>query len=415
VKVLLLTQVLPYPPDSGPKIKTYHVLRYLAERHQVTLVSFIRSDRERELAKVLEPYCAAIHTVPMRRSIATEIRALALSLLTGKPWMMTRDHRAALAQVIDDLNAKITFDVAHADQLNMAQYAMRLPQARKVLDLHNALWLLYRRVWETMPNGPRKWLLGRDWRLLKRYEGDLIRRFDAVLAVTDDDRRAQLEAAGVPVDIAVIPIAIDTDAVRPIERLPDARTVLHIGTMYWPPNIEGVLWFARQVWPQVKASVPEARFAIVGARPPREVQALAEADPSIEVTGYVEDPTAIFQRTAATIVPVSAGSGMRVKILEAFARGLPLVTTTIGFEGINAIPEQHLLAADDPAAYAPAVTRLLQYPEQGERLARNARRLVVERYDYRLACRPLGAIYDRLARAKQESSLAEIARRAESG
>lgn len=397
MKVLLLSQVLPYPPDSGPKIKTYHVLRYLSERHQVTLASFIRSEAELRHADALRQVCHAVHTVPMQRTLAGELRGLAASLVSGQPWMMTRDHRPAMARLVDRLNVQEEFDVVHADQLNMGQYALRLPRARKVLDLHNALWVLYRRFWETLPFGPRKWLLGRDWRLLKRYEGEMCRRFDAVLAVTDEDRRELIEAAGRPIDMAVIPIAIDTESLQPVARSGEAKTVLHIGTMYWPPNIQGVLWFASEVWPQVKAAVPDARFTIVGSRPAREVQALAEDDPAIEVTGYVADPTDIFRRTAASIVPVSAGSGMRVKILENFARGLPTVSTTIGYEGIAAVPGAHLLAADTPHDYAQAVIRLLREPDTARRLSADARRLAETRYDFRAACRPLDTIYAQLA------------------
>lgn len=400
MKVLLLTQVLPYPPDSGPKIKTYHVLRYLAERHEVTLASFIRSEDEQKKADALREFCAAVHTAPMQRTIPAEIKGLGISLLTGEPWMMARDRRGDMARLVDRLDAEHHFDVAHADQLNMGQYALRLPRARKVLDLHNALWQLYHRFCETMPAGPRKWLLGRDWKLLKRYEGEMCRRFDAVLAVTDEDRRALLDAANAPIDIGVIPIAIDTQAMQPVPRSPEARDVLHIGTMYWPPNIEGVLWFARAVWPQVKASVPGARFVIVGARPPLEVQALAQADASIVVTGYVDDPVEYFRRTAVTLVPIRAGSGMRVKILEAFARGLPLVSTSIGYEGIDAKPGEHLLAADDTPSFAQAVIRLLTDPDLGTRLSVNARRLAESKYDYRAACQPLDAIYDRLSQSE---------------
>ena len=397
MKVLLLTQVLPYPPDSGPKVKTYHVLRYLAERHEVTLASFIRSEEELHKADALREICAAVHTVPIRRTLVEEMKGLGYSLLTSQPWMMARDRRNPMMELIDRLDETAEFEVVHADQLNMAQYALRLPRARKVLDLHNSLWQLYRRFWATMPNGPRKWLLGRDWQLLKRYEGHMCRRFDAVLAVTAEDRKGLREAAGRPVDITVIPIAIDTQSIQPVRRHPTARTVLHIGTMYWPPNIEGVLWFAREAWPMVKAEVPDARFVVVGAHPPREVQALAENDGSIVVTGYVDDPTDYFRHTAAAIVPINAGSGMRVKILEAFARGLPLVSTSIGYEGIDAVPDEHLLVADAPLPYAQAVIRLLNDPDLRHRLSQNARQLVDARYDYRAACLPLDAIYRRLS------------------
>jgi glycosyltransferase involved in cell wall biosynthesis len=242
-------------------------------------------------------------------------------------------------------------------------------------------------------------LLGRDWRLLKRYEGELCRRFDAVLTVTQEDLDALREAAGAPFDAHVIPIAIDTRALQLVERAPNPRTVLHIGTMYWPPNVMGVMWFAREVWPHVKAAVPDARFEIVGARPPQEVQALRQSDPAVHVAGYVADPTEIFQRTAVAIVPVSAGSGMRVKILEAFARGLPTVSTTIGFEGIAVANEHDLLVADASEDYARAVIRLLQDPSLGQRLSANARQLVEKQYDYRAACKPLDAVYTRLSAA----------------
>lgn len=404
MKILLLTQVLPYPPDSGPKIKTYHVLRYLAERHKVTLVSFIRNADELRAADELRTHCHAVHTIPIQRSIQHEIRGLIASLLSHKPFMMTRDHRGDMTRLLDRLAAENDYDAVHADQLNMAQYALRFPHARKVLDLHNALWVLYRRFWSTMPAGPRKWLLGRDWPLLKRCEGDLCRAFDAVLTVTQEDLDALREAAGTHFEASVIPIAIDTQALQLIDRVPNPRVVLHIGTMYWPPNISGVMWFANEVWPHVKAAVPGARFEVVGSRPPQEVLALEQADPSIHVAGYIADPTEIFQQTAVAIVPVSAGSGMRVKILEAFARGLPTVSTTIGFEGIAVTHEKDLLVADQPEEYARAVIRLLQKPELGRQLSRNARQLVEAQYDYRAACQPLDTVYTRLNEAGRVSS-----------
>ena len=198
MEVLLLTQVLPYPPDSGPKVKTWNVLKYLAKRHEVTLVSFVRGDQSAYVAH-LRRYCRAVHTVPMKRSVVRDGLAMARSMLTGQPWMMVRDDRRAMRHLIDRLTAEQRFDVAHADQLNMGQYAQRAPNAFKILDAHNALWVLYRRLWETMSPGPRKWLLGRDWRLLKAYEGQLVREFDAVLAVTHNDKAALREAAGEPV------------------------------------------------------------------------------------------------------------------------------------------------------------------------------------------------------------------------
>ncbi|HXV42914.1 MAG TPA: glycosyltransferase family 4 protein, partial [Anaerolineae bacterium] len=335
MKVLLLTQVLPFPPDSGPKVKTWNVLKYLGQHHQVTLVSFTRGDQSADV-KHLQEYCHAVYTVPMERSVLRDGLAMLRSLLTGQPWMMVRDDRAAMRQLVDRLVAETHFDIAHADQLNMAQYAARAPGARKILDAHNALWMLYQRLWQTMGFGPKKWLLGRDWRLLKQYEGRLCREFDGVLAVSEEDKVALQEAlgAGDEVEITVIPIAVDTDEVAPVTRQPEADHILHIGTMYWPPNVDGILWFIHQVYPHIRTKWPKAIFDVVGARPPQEILDLSGNGTGVNVMGYVADPTPYRQQAGVMVVPLRAGGGMRVKILEALAQGLPIVSTTLGCEGI---------------------------------------------------------------------------------
>ena len=422
MKVLLLTQVLPYPPDSGPKVKTWNVLKYLARHHQVTLVSFVRGDQSGDV-RYLEKHCHAVHTVPIERGALRDGLAMARSLLSGQPWMMVRDDRAAMRQLVDRLAAEEHFDVAHADQLNMAQYAARVPGARKVLDAHNALWLLYKRLWETMRPSSQKWLLGRDWRLLKQYEGRVCRAFDAVLAVSQEDKMALEEAMGRPLpssprrggresgsllplafstgeglgmgvkDITIIPIAVDTDEITPVERRPEAGHILHIGTMYWPPNIDGVRWFVHQVYPHIREQRPDAHFDVVGARPPQDLVSLSGNGSGVNVTGYVADATPYLEQAGVMVVPVRAGGGMRVKILNALAQGLPMVSTTIGCEGIAVQDGRHLLIADTPEEFAQATLRLLNDKSLADELGRNGRQLVQSTYDYRAACRPLENVY----------------------
>jgi glycosyltransferase involved in cell wall biosynthesis len=298
-----------------------------------------------------------------------------------------------MRRLIDSLTAEQRFDVAHADQLNMGQYAQRVPDAFRVLDAHNALWLLYRRLWETMSPGMRKWLLGRDWRLLKAYEGRLVREFDAVLAVSRNDEAALREAAGEPVDVTVIPITVDTAEVTPVARRPGADHILHIGTMYWPPNIDAVKWFVDEIYPLIRQQRTDVAFDVVGACPPAELLALNGAGLGINVTGYVEDPTPYQQRAAVMVVPLLAGGGMRVKILNALAQGMPVVSTTLGAEGIAAVPGRDLLIADTTEAFAEAVIQVLSKPALAARLGAAGRRLIEQTYDYRVACQPLEEVY----------------------
>lgn len=390
-QTLLLTQVLPYPPDSGPKIKTWNVLKYLAQQHEVTLVSFVRGDQSAEVAH-LETYCQAVHTVPIARKKVADAGYMLRSLLTHQPFLMVRDDRAAMRDLISRLTAETQFDIAHADQLNMGQYAARVDGAIKVMDAHNALWLLYKRLAETMPAGPKKWLLNRDWRLLKKYEGELCRNFDAILAVSEEDRQALEEAATTSLETTIIPIAIDTDELPVVERIPNANHILHIGTMYWPPNIDGILWFIREIYPHIRAARPDVTFDVIGSRPPQAIKDYHEQD-GINVTGYVEDPTDYYQQAALMIVPLRAGGGMRVKILNALSQGLPMVSTTLGAEGIAVEHGRHLLIADEPQAFAEATLQLLDDRQLADELGRNGRTLAETLYDYRAACQPLDTVY----------------------
>lgn len=392
MKILLLTQVLPYPPDSGPKVKTWNVLKYLAQHHEVTLVSFVRGDQSAEINH-LKTVCQAVHTVPIERKAVDDVRYLLKSVLTNQPFLMVRDDRANMRQLLEQLSRETPFDIAHADQLNMAQYAARIPGAAKILDAHNALWLLYQRLADTLSLGPQKLIYSRDWRLLKKYEGRICREFDGILAVSQEDKSALEEAMGQKSEMTVIPIAVDLDELPLIERQPEADHILHIGTMYWPPNIDAVNWFIDEVLPLIHAARPQTTFDVVGLRPPQELVELGQREPRINVTGYVEDTQPYYQKAGAFIVPVRAGGGMRVKILNALAQGMPLVTTTLGCEGIGVTHGKDVLIADTAEAFAQAVLRLLDDRELAAELGRCGRKLIRTTYDYRAACRPIDELY----------------------
>jgi len=392
LKILLLTQVLPYPPDSGPQVKTWNVLKYLSLKHEVTLVSFVRGDQTREVEH-LKSICHQVFVVPMQRSLLSDALALLKSLFSGVPWVITRDHRQPMRRLVQALTQAEPFDVIHADQLNMAQYAAASTGGLKVIDQHNALWLLYKRMAETQRPGPKKWLFERDWRLMRSYEGQICREFDRVIAVSEVDKAAIAEVAGNRQDIYVIPIAVDMDEVVPVQRAAAASRIVHIGTMFWPPNVDGILWFAREVLPLVRAQKPHVGFDIIGARPPEAVLRLAEADSDIRVTGFVTDINAYLEQAGVLIVPVRAGGGMRVKILNQLSQELPMVTTTIGCEGIQVVNGQQVLVGDRPQDFANAVLRILDDRTLADALGKAGRKLIAEQYDYRRVCSQLECVY----------------------
>ncbi|WP_322488685.1 glycosyltransferase family 4 protein [Chloroflexus sp.] len=395
MRILMLTLIAPYPPDSGPKIKTYNVLQYLCERYEVTLVSLVRNEQERAHAESLRRICRDVYTVPFQRSRWKDAHFLLKSSLTGESFILSRDASPELHQLLRLLTAREHFDIIHADQLNMAPFAVDLPGGARIIDQHNAVWTIVARM-AARSDLIRRIGLQIEARRLRRAEARLCARFDGMLAVSEPDYAfLKLAAADAGVALpptAIIPIAIDARSEAPVQRHSAPNTILSMATMFWPPNVDGVLWFAREVWPLVRQAVPQARVALVGSRPPETVRQLA-ADPAIEVPGYVADPRPYLERTAALIVPVHAGGGMRVKILEALARGLPIVSTTIGYEGIDLTPGEHLLVGDTPQAFAEALIRLLRDPELGRRLAVQGRRVAEERYDWRVVCPAIDHLY----------------------
>lgn len=420
LRILFLTQIIPYPPDSGPKVKTWHVLRYLAERgHQITLASFVRPDEVGHVA-ALRQVCSEVHTVPIRRSRLADLGYWLRSLATGRPFLIERDDQVGMRRCIRELMSRTEFDAIHADQLSMAQFASpsrgivsasgRLSssgEGRKpmlVFDAHNAVWTLVERMAQAV-NPVLKPVVRLEARRVKAYEAMLMQAYDHVLAVTEIDRRLLLQAvqetnsrAHTLAPITVIPIAIDAQALQPVQRVPSSLNVLTLGTLHYPPNADGIRWFVREVFPLVCERISQVSLTIVGKNPPPDFLELEASQPGrIRVTGYVSELTPYFQQAALMVVPVRAGSGMRVRILEAFARGMPMVTTTIGLEGIDATPGEEILVADTAEDFARAVVSLLNDARLQHSLAEKGRRLAETRYDWRVVLSALDQIYGSVA------------------
>jgi glycosyltransferase involved in cell wall biosynthesis len=399
-RVLFLTQVLPYPLNTGAKVRQYYVLRYLSRQHEVTLASFVRPDDRPEHVAHLREYCAGVHTVPIIRSRVRDVRALLKGLVANEPNVIARDDDAAMRNLVSGLLARGRFDVVHADQVSMAQYGLLGRGPRRVLDLHNALYLVVERLAAHEPNPLKRALARREARALAQYEAGLCRRFDQVVFVSGEDRQAierQIANGRLATNghgFSTIPICVDPRDRPQVELVARPHRVLALGAMFWQPNAEGALWFARSVWPLIRASCPEACFTVVGKNPPPALRALDGRD-GIEVLGYVDELDRLLTETAVFVVPLRAGGGMRVKILEAWCWALPIVSTTIGAEGLAVRNGENILLADEPAAFARAVVNILECPETASTLRGTGRRWVESTYDYRAVYTAWDEVYSR--------------------
>jgi polysaccharide biosynthesis protein PslH len=408
--ILFLTQVLPYPLSGGAKIRAYYVIRYLAQKQPVTLVSFVREDDTPEAVAHLRGICHAVHTVPIVRSRLRDGRALLESLATGLPAVIARDRMPAMEQLLARLLRETPFAAVHADQTAMAQYALfarkQQPDLRLVLDQHNALFQLVQRQADDERSAWRRRLWHAEGRRLARYETELCRQFDHIFTVTEVDRQTLLEllppaeAQDAADRFTAVPICVDPTTEPPLPLAVDSQEVIFLGTMFWPPNVEGVLWFAEEVLPRIVAQRPETHFVIAGKNPPPAIRQLAQPGSPlcrhVTVTGFVADPRPLLSRSALFVVPLKAGGGMRVKIVDAWQWGLPIVSTTIGAEGVAIRPGENILIGDEPDGFALAVLRLLADPQLAQRLRQNGRQWVEERYNWRTVYRQFDAVYDAL-------------------
>ena len=406
--ILFLTQIVPFPPDAGPKVKTYHVIRALVEQgHSVTLVSFVRSEEVQNIPALRE-ICDAVHEVPIHRSRIADIGYMIRSYLTGRPFLIERDDLRPMQETINQLVRENNFQFIHADQLTMVQFAIRgasvFPdkKLKVIFDAHNAVWTIVERMKDNA-HFFLKPVIAVEAKRVKRYEGELMRTVDHVLAVTDIDQVLLEEALyfSKPGEnsrvspVTVIPIAVDTQKLQPIKRKMSSKNIVTLGTLHYPPNADGIRWYLNEVFPLIQQQVPDVTLTIIGKKPPQDFVEAAEQNPgTIKVTGYVDDLVPYLEESALMVVPVRAGGGMRVRILEAFAFAMPVVTTTVGLEGIHGTPDHDVLVADTPADFANRTTDLLENVSLQEKLSTNGRELAMRQYDWQTVLAAMRPIYE---------------------
>ena len=419
MRILFLTQIVPYPPDAGPKVKTWHVIRYLTELgHEVILATFARPEEE-QYVPVLEEICHRVYTVPLKRSRIEDVGFLIRSIFSGRPFLVERDDLDKMRILVRSILSGQDINVVHADQLTMTQFGFPSGEQIsknealnekgsslhvvpfRVFDAHNAVWTILERM-----SGNVAWYLQPfakfEARKIRKFEGKIVRDFDHTLAVTDIDKSALISAAAfrnngssrAETTISVVPIAVDTSEIQPVDLLERSDTILTLGTLHYPPNADGIRWFIEQVYPLIREKHSNTNLTIIGKNPPADFIRFAEHNPDhVTVTGYVPDLEPYFKNAAVLVIPVRAGGGMRVRILEGMAYGQAIVTTTVGLEGIEAESGKNVLVADTPNDFAEAVLKLLDNFDLRREIAKNGRDLVVSKYDWRVVLKKVKDIY----------------------
>lgn len=407
MKILFLAPQLPYPPMQGTTLRNFYLMRELARRHEISLLTFLQAGDQLTADSPLHTICHEIRTVPAPPPRRLAQRAFT-SLASPLPDMALRLWSARFHQALFDWIGRAAFDVIQIEGIEMAPHGLALKRAqataRLIFDDHNAEYVLQRSAFQADIVHPARWhgalysLV--QWQKLARYERTVLRAHDAVAAVSQADA-CELQQLAPERKIFVVPNGVDTQEYAPPSPSPlptwergarERADLVFTGKMDYRPNIDAALWFADEILPRVRAQCPPARFVVVGQQPHARLAALARRD-DVVLTGRVDDVRPYIASTAVYVAPLRMGGGTRFKVLQAMAMAVPVVSTRFGCSGLDAQHGREVLLADTPHDFAAAILRVLRDEALRQQLGANARRLVVARYDWRQIAPLMEALY----------------------
>jgi glycosyltransferase involved in cell wall biosynthesis len=371
------------PTDAGGKIRSYNILRELARQHSVTFFSFYGAhdnDLHPDLKNMFDRVECVPLSLPAPKSLA-EMFDYGLGLLSSQPYNITKYCRPEVRRSLHALLKHETYDVILCDFMVAAGVVPWDCPTPKVLFTHNVEATIWRRHYEVAANPLWKALSWVEWRRMEAAERRYLHLADRVLTVSETDRDAFAPFVE-PGKLTVIPTGVDVDYFQsiPVDETPNS--LVFTGSMDWLPNEDAIFYFVNAILPLIKKQCPDVSLEVVGRSPSRKLQALAETEKSIRLTGWVEDIRPFVARGSVCIVPLRIGGGTRLKIFEAMAMCKAVVSTSVGAEGLPVQSSKNIVLADAPDDFAESVVSLLRDPNQRRRLGTAAQALVQEKYSW---------------------------------
>jgi len=393
------------PLDKGGKLRTWHLMRQLARSHDISYVSFADAATMPADMAGMREVASHVETIPRTEPAKGTARFYLDAgryLVDRVPYAIAKYRSAAYRRAIEQLLTTRQFDAIVCDFLvPLVNLPGTLP-CPAILFTHNVESEIWRRHAETARNPVSRRLLQAQWRRMLRFERAALGRFDLVLAVSDADRQTfgRLFPGALTAPVHVVPTGVDTAYFAPMyDRHSKPAHLVFTGSMDWLPNEDGMQYFVREILPRIRQFEPDATLSIIGRSPTPAVRRLAN-DHGVRVTGSVDDVRPYVADGSVYVVPLRIGGGTRLKIFEAMAMGRAVVSTTVGAEGLPVTPGEHIVVADEPQHFAEAVVRLVRDDEMRRRLEIEARKLVVERYDWSAVARDFEDALERVCRAR---------------
>lgn len=379
MRILWIKTELLHPVNKGGRIRTYQMLRALKAQHHITYVALHDGPTDDPALTQANEYANAVVRIPHVQPSRSEPKYwtdLAQSLVSSLPFAVWRYRSSELTGWLEKYARPDAYDVVIVDFLAPAAGVPDKLPLPVMLFEHNVETEIWRRHAETATSFAKKTLFGIQEKRMRRFEEQWCKRSDLVVAVSDADA-VELEKNFGAVSPIPVPTGVDTDYFVPQGNKPREEALfIFVGSMDWLPNEEGVKWFCEAVWPEVRRKIPHARFRIVGRSPSPAVKALADEKNGVEVTGSVPDVRPHLEAASAMLVPLRIGGGTRLKIFEAMGMECPVISTTIGAEGLPVQDGTHLLIADDVAGTVAACVDIVSNPKRASSIAGNAAEFV---------------------------------------
>ncbi|MGJ5818494.1 glycosyltransferase family 4 protein [Paludibaculum fermentans] len=398
MKVLAVTYGLPFPLSEGCKIRDHNLLRALAAEAEVHLLCFCKDDRFPDDVGPLPGFCSSIETYPVPDRQPP--LAVFQHLIAGRPLATFPFYFPEFARRIAELARKHKVDVVQLEHSFLAPYVAAIPPGcLRIQSLHNIGEQQYASMARMKRTSPAAWLKAIA---MRGWEAEWTRRFDGVVSVSQPEAEWVRRRAPQP-PVCVIPNGVDCASLRPLPEPEAGNDLLFIGTLGYPPNTDAVRWMVEAILPKVRAQVPDIRFVVVGRNPGAGIRALA-ATGAFELHADVPDILPYYRRCRLSVVPLRAGGGTRLKILESMALERPVVSTAIGCEGLEVVHGEHLLIGDTPEALSGQIVSVLTGEVLRQDLVRNARRFVELNHDWPALGSRLCSFYNQLMTARRQAT-----------
>lgn len=388
LRILWINCRLLHPLNGGDRIRTYNMLRELKRRHHITYLCFRTPVDPEEAVQRATEFCDEVIAVPHPQTSARSWRfyaAVLRNVVAGKyPYIAEKYRSPETMAHIQKLTAQNRFDLMICDYLSSVINLLELrnkPKIPVVIFQHNVESLIWKRHIECATNVLKRFVYQKEWTLTHRLEDTSAAFADGQITVSEDEYRYFKNDRGMQNVLGAVPTGVDCEYYQPSKN-PEPHTMAFLGSMDWHANIDSVEFFVREIYPPVKARFPSVKFLAIGRNPPSQIRALAEKDPSIEVTGTVPDVRPYLARASLMVLPLRVGGGTRIKVFEAMAAGLAVVSTHVGAEGLPVTDGENIVFAEKPDEFADKICDLLADPERSRRIAYNGLEMVRKHFSW---------------------------------